>query len=224
MYIDQEKTMLNISDHNLVRVWFQLGNNNIRPNWKKKTLKDITWISRDEDRLTQCANSFKSKIGKKISFKKCIDKIKTSVNSTMKRRKKIRPGGKKEMKLLAAEWVDRELLDNIKFISKLNREWRYARKRKEPKEILKQYEQRYLKQKSKTALMTGDKKSAWESKKIDETWKDSKKFWVMIKELLGKNKELNDEAFIYTEQGEKQEIMTCEDQFTQKWTDNFIKS
>ena len=42
----------------------------------------------------------------------------------------------------------------------------------------------------------------------------------MIKELFGKNKELNDEAFIYTEKGEKQEIMTCEDQFTQKWTDN----
>jgi len=132
MYIDEEKAMLNISDHNLVRVWFQLGNNNSRPNWKKKTLKDITWISRDEDRLTQCAISFKSKIGKKISFKKCMEKIKTSVNSTMKKRKKIRPGGKREIKLLAAEWVDRELLDNVKLRSKLNREWRYARKRKEP--------------------------------------------------------------------------------------------
>ena len=76
----------------------------------------------------------------------------------MKKRKKIRPGGKKEIKLLAAEWVDRELIENVKLRSKLNREWRYARKRKEPKEILKQYEQRYLKQKSKTALMTGDKK------------------------------------------------------------------
>jgi len=92
MYIDEEKAMLNISDHNLVRVWFQLGNNNFRPDWKKKALKDITWISRDEDRLTQCATSFKSKIGKKISFGKCMEKIKTSVNSTMKRRKKIRPG------------------------------------------------------------------------------------------------------------------------------------
>merc|ERR1711874_718770 len=127
MHIDEEKTMLNISDHNLVRVWFQLGNNNIRPNWKKKTLKEITWISRDEDRLTQCATSFKSKIGKKISFKKCIEKIKTSVNSTMKKRKKIRPGGKKEMKLLAAEWVDRELIENVKLRSKLNRECRYTK-------------------------------------------------------------------------------------------------
>ena len=46
----------------------------------------------------------------------------------MKRRKKIKPGGKKKMKLLAAEWVDRELLENIKLRSRLSREWRYARK------------------------------------------------------------------------------------------------
>merc|ERR1711874_340497 len=170
-YIDEEKAMLNISDHNLVRVWFQLGNNNFRPDWKKKALKDITWISRDEDRLTQCATSFRSKIGKKISFGRCMEKIKTSVNSTMKRRKKIRPGRKLELTLLAAEWIDRELIDNVKLRSKFSREWRYARKREEPKEILEQYKQRYLKQKSKTALMTGDKKSKWENNKIEETWK-----------------------------------------------------
>ena len=87
MHIDEEKTMLNISDHNLVRVWFKIRNDNNRSDWKKKTKKNITWISRDEDRLILCASSFKSKIGKKISFKKCIDKLKTSVDSTMKRRK-----------------------------------------------------------------------------------------------------------------------------------------
>ena len=218
MFIDEKRTMLDISDHNLVRVWFQIGNNNFRTNFKKKPVKEITWISRDQDRLDQCARSFKAKIGKKISFRKCIDKIKTSANSTMKRRKKIRPGGKKELKLRAAEWVDRELIDNVKLRSKLNKEWRYARKRNEPDEILQQYKQRYLEQKSKTALMTGDKKSAWENKKINETWKDSKKFWVMIKELLGKDKEMTDEAFIFTEQGDKHEIMSCKNDFIKDWT------
>ena len=42
----------------------------------------------------------------------------------------------------------------------------------------------------------------------------------MIKELLGKNKEVNDETFVYTEQGEKQEIMTCKNYFLQKWTES----
>ena len=65
MIIDEEKTMLNISDHNLVRVWFQIGNDNQKTSWEKKPPKEFTWISRDEDRLIQCAASFKSKIGKK---------------------------------------------------------------------------------------------------------------------------------------------------------------
>merc|ERR1711874_18101 len=151
------------------------------------------------------------------------NKLKTSLNSTIKRKKRIKPGVKKKIRLLAAEWVDNELLKNIKLRSKLSREWRHARKRGEPTIIIDQYEKRYLHQKSITAIMTGDKKSAWESRKIDETWKDSKKFWNMIKELLGKNKELGEEAFVYTEDGEKQEIMTCEDSFAQKWTENIYQ-
>ena len=35
MYIDEEKTQLNISDHCLVRAWFKVGTNNERTNWKK---------------------------------------------------------------------------------------------------------------------------------------------------------------------------------------------
>merc|ERR1711913_256740 len=163
MYIGEDKTMLNISDHNLVRVWFKISNNNSKPSWKKPTKKCITWISRDEDRLNLCANSFREKIGKKHSFRKCMSKFKTSIDETMKRRKMIKLGGKGKLRLISAAWVDKELIDNIKLRSKLNREWRMARKRKEPDEVLKQYERRYLNQKRLTALMTGDKKSAWES-------------------------------------------------------------
>ena len=66
--------------------------------------------------------------------------------------------------------------------------------------------------------MTGDKKSSWEDRKIGETWRDSKAFWRMIGELLGKNKESTEEAYIYTEQGEKMEIKTCRREFIDKWT------
>merc|ERR1711874_306659 len=222
-YIDEDKTMLNISDYNLVRVWFKIGHNTNKPSWKKPTKKCITWISRDEDRLNLCANSFRDKIGKKHSFRKCMSKLKTSIDATMKRRKMINLGGKGKLKLISAEWVDKELIDNIKLRSKLSREWRLARKRKEPVEVLRQYQRRYLEQKSVTALMTGDKKSAWESRKINETWKDSKKFWKMIKELLGKDKEFEEETYVYSLEGEKQEIMTCENTFAQKWTDNIYQ-
>ena len=217
MVIDEDRLMLEISDHNLVRAWFHIGNSNYAKA-SKKAVKEITWISREQDRIHLCVNNFRSKVGKKISFKGCMSKIKTSVEYAMRRRKRIKPGGKKILTLKAAPWVDEELIMNIKFRSKFSREWRYARKRKESEEMLEKYKQRYLKQKSRTAIMTGDKKSLWEDKKIEETWNDSKTFWKMIGELLGKNKGMTEEAYIFTEQGEKKEIMTCRREFMENWT------
>ena len=114
--------------------------------------------------------------------------------------------------------MDEELIMNIKLRSRYSKEWRHARKKNESEEITERLKQNYLVQKSRTALMTGDKKSLWENKKIEETWSDSKAFWRMIGELLGKNKELTEEAYIFTDQGEKREIRTCRREFIDSWT------
>ena len=55
--------------------------------------------------------------------------------------------------------------------------------------------------------MSNKKKGEWETKKIEETWKDGKKFWAMIKELLGNNKKKEEDIYIYTQEGDKKEIM-----------------
>ena len=219
MHIDEDRTMLSISDHSLVRVWFRLGTDKESTDWNKKKYKTITWISREEDRMKIFETAFLPKIGKKISFKKCMDKLKSTLNSTMRRKKRIKLGNKNKVKLLAAEWVDDELISNIKLRSQYSREWRYARKNKQPPNIIKQCKDRYLKQQRLTSIMSGDKKSQWEKDKITETWKNGKKLWQMIKELLGKNKELTEEAYIYTEDGLKEEIMESEESFAQRWTD-----
>ena len=49
--------------------------------------------------------------------------------------------------------------------------------------------------------MTARKKGEQEKKKIEETKKDGKRFWEMIKELLGKNKGREEEIYVYTEDG-----------------------
>ena len=46
--------------------------------------------------------------------------------------------------------------------------------------------------------MTARKKRDWEKRKIEETKNDGKKFWGMIKELLGKNKEKKEDTYVYT--------------------------
>ena len=117
----------------------------------------------------------------------------------------------------AAPWVDKELIDNIGLRSKYSREWRHARKKGETGEI-DICKNRYVQQKGKTAVMTGDKKSSWEERRIAETRGDPKAFWKMIKELLGKGKEDCEEAYIFTEGGEKREIKECKKEFMEEWT------
>ena len=40
----------------------------------------------------------------------------------------------------------------------------------------------------------------------------------MVKELLGRNKEKTEEAYIFTEEGEKKEIGICKKEFISSWT------
>ena len=136
-----------------------------------------------------------------------MNKIKTTLNSTMRKKKRVKVGRKGKKTILAAEWVDSELRSNISLRSKYSRQWRLARKNEESEEVIEKCRKRYVKQQRKTSMMSGSKKGLWEEKKIEETWKDGKKFWRMIKELLGKNKEKDEETFVYTEEGDKQEIM-----------------
>merc|ERR1711888_331318 len=95
MWIDEDRTMLDISDHNLVRAWFKLKHENYSVK-KKRPKKKITWISRKAECLQMCLESFKGKIGKKYSFKGCINKLKTSVEHTMKKKLQKEQRNKKQ--------------------------------------------------------------------------------------------------------------------------------
>ena len=213
MWVDEDKTMLNISDHNLVRVWFKMGNDNYRGN-KKKPKKRITWISRNPVNIAKCVENMKARIGRRHGFKNCMEKMKTAVNHTMKKTKLKRPG-RKWQTIRAAPWVDKELKDNVNLRSKYSREWRYARKRGNQEEI-ERCKEKYFTQKGVTNIMVGDKKSGWEAMKIKETENDPAAFWKMIKMLLGREKSDNEEAYIYNDGGGKQEIMECRTEFMGK--------
>ena len=85
MWIDEEKTMLDISDYNLVRVWFKVGNDNYRGK-KRRPIKRATWISRNPINILRCVGNFKARIGRRHGFKNCMEKLKTAVNHTMKKK------------------------------------------------------------------------------------------------------------------------------------------
>ena len=92
-----------------------------------------------------------------------------------------------------------------------------SKKGRKPQGILNLYEREYKDQQVKTSIMSGNKKGDWEKRKIIETKKDSKKFWSMIKELLGKNKDRDEEAYIYTEEGTRKNINEISDEYLKEW-------
>jgi len=64
--------------------------------------------------------------------------------------------------------------------------------------------------------MSGYKKDEW-GKKIIETKRDGKKIWSMIKELLGKNKDRDEEEYVYTEEGMKKNINEISNEYLNEW-------
>ena len=115
-------------------------------------------------------------IGKSTTFKGCMNKLKTTLNSTMRKKKRVKIGRRGKKTILAAEWVDSELLSNISLRSYYSRQWRIARRNKKSEEEIERCKNRYIRQQRKTSIMSGNKKGLWEAKKIEETWKDGKKF------------------------------------------------
>ena len=95
-----------------------------------------------------------------------MKKVKTTQDIVLKKKKRIKVGKRGKQKVIAAEWVDIELIDNINLRSKLSRKWRLARKQKQTIEIQKIYEEEYKEQQRKTSIMFGKKKSEWEIRKI----------------------------------------------------------
>ena len=105
---------LDISDHCVVRAWFKINPRGINTTWKKASYKEIHWIAKEEDRMEDFERTFLPKIGRCTTFKKCMGKIKNTMELTMRRRKRIKLGRKGKETILAAKWVDQELIDNVK--------------------------------------------------------------------------------------------------------------
>ena len=70
--------------------------------------------------------------------------------------------------------------------------------------------------------MDHDKKSTWERNKIKEIWNDGKNFCAIIRELIGNDRQREEEAFVYDE-GTKNEILTKKEEFAASWKENIYQ-
>ena len=67
MSIVEDRTLLNINVHCLIRTWFWIGHQK-KTNWRKKSFKQIKWIKKDLDSYEKFKTSFKKRIRQGSSF------------------------------------------------------------------------------------------------------------------------------------------------------------
>ena len=94
MQIDENKEQLNISDHNLVRAWFNIGGEE-KLTWKKPKYERIEWFKKDPDSMNEMEKDLIPMIGKKVGFNDFMRKIKISQERKVKNKKNRKEGGHK---------------------------------------------------------------------------------------------------------------------------------
>ena len=83
MQIDEKREELNISDHNLVKTWFNIGRGE-KTTWKKPRYERIEWYKRDQESMTRMEKELLPMVGKKTGFNRIMEKIMTAQEKTLK--------------------------------------------------------------------------------------------------------------------------------------------
>ena len=67
MHINEEKELIDINDHCLVRTWFNVGKKQ-KNNWKNPEFKMVEWIKRDSDTLEKMVEDLLPNLRNKVIF------------------------------------------------------------------------------------------------------------------------------------------------------------
>ena len=91
MVVDENKEELNISDHNLVKAWFNIGGE-IKSSWKKPSYETIQYYKKDVESMKEMEENLVQKIGRKVGFGDIMKKIKIALEEKLKVRKRVKVG------------------------------------------------------------------------------------------------------------------------------------
>ena len=67
MVMNENKDEMNISDHNLVKAWFNIGGE-IKSSWKKSSYETIQYYKKDVESMKEMEENLVQKIGRKVGF------------------------------------------------------------------------------------------------------------------------------------------------------------
>merc|ERR1711888_557383 len=206
MEIDEDGIIIDISDHNLIRAWFDIKHMK-KENWKEKKFETITYYKNDPESLGNMEEDLMKRIYKGTSFNKIMDRMEIAQDRKLKKQKRIKIGRLEDKYIKSAAWMTEEIIISQKIRKILSAKWREARKLNKPEEEIKSLEKDYKTRQKITSRMIGKTKGEWERRRINEAIESNgKSMWKLIKEVLGNRKSKNDEVYIYENKKERTKI------------------
>lgn len=214
MYIDEQKEMFDLSDHNLITVNFAMKH-------EKTRFQKNKWITSEYYKTDEASlEKFCAKLEENITKTKInnIEEMDETIKSTAEKelKKKIkRKVCTKNKEIKEPLWITQEIRDAIKKRRFYNRKKRNCKctLEKEQLGIL------YIDQKKKAAKLVKDAITKHEQKKCDEIRQGgnkSKKLWENIDSLKGKEIK-SKEAILYNEEGTKLESEEAKEKLLEFW-------
>ena len=217
MEIDEDKIQVDISDHNLIRTWFNIRHGK-QENWKEKRYETITYYKKDTESLQQMEEELMKGLYRGAKFNKLMDKVELAQDKKLKQQKRIRVGKIEDKHIKSAAWMNEEILMSQRIRQILNAKWRDARKKNKPKKVINELEKDYKIRKKITTNLIGKTKGEWERRRIIEaTETNGKSMWKVIQEVLGNRKSKKEEVYIYEDKKNRKKIGEIWNPFINTW-------
>ena len=218
MHIDEEKEIIEGSDHTLISVKLKIEKNK---NIEKAEWKEITYYVNTEREIESCIKELENKWkeGDRNNLQKRIDEIAEQTDSKLKRKKKIKIGGEKRKTPVENKWVTDEIKNEIKKRKEINRKKRHGKTKQEIDRLTRAYNS----QKFKVQKLVKEAKNRYEIKittEIKESINRGKDTWRHINKLSGRKQKDNDILEIY-ENGEKLGEKQAKEKIKEVWGNQF---
>lgn len=213
MEIDEDKDIMDLSDHNLITVTLEIRMYNGN-RYRGKEWEEIVYFSRKETDLDEFTKTIEGNLREQgirqiEDMNKLMSKVKEDTLAR-KYKRKI----EKENKIIEPPWMNREIRNGIKERKELNR-----RKRNEKNPSIKdRLEGEYLEKKKEVQRLVKDQITIHEKKKTREIRENKgTKLWENIDMLRNNNKKREESVQIYNEQGEILEIEEAKGELIKFW-------
>ena len=218
MHIDEDKMIIDGSDHNLITVNLKIKEKNALKKAKWKTNSFYTTKTEEvKEYIKDLGDMWED--GEEKDLQERLDDMGKKAEISLKRTARRKVGGEEDNKVAEKVWMNDEIRGEIEKRRVLNRKKRYGRSENESQQLEKNWRQ----QKSKVQRLIREEKGKYEmeiTRRIKEKGNRGKDMWKDINRLSGRDVKEKDILEVY-ENDKKLEDKEAEERVDKQWKGQF---